>query len=167
MRRPLWPDSVTFLSTTAPGPLPVSSTARSHIPSQTFTHPRWRLSVTRSSARLRGVPVHKCAAAVSQAAGLAGLRWVSPWPERGQGPRWRQGGGRAVWSTHSLYTTLPGTHEKQSPGTCWPTHTGHFVMMWKQEKKKKKKKTDRKWAAPAIWKFMNVKSKSACFKKAI
>lgn len=36
------------------------------------------------SVRLRGVPVHECAAAVSRAAGLVGLQWVNPWPKGGR-----------------------------------------------------------------------------------
>lgn len=46
---PLLTFSAALLQAAAPGPHPVSSTAQSHIPNQTFTHPRWRLRVTRSS----------------------------------------------------------------------------------------------------------------------
>lgn len=46
---PLLTFSTALLQAAAPGPHPVSSTAQSHIPNQTFTHPRWRLRVTRSS----------------------------------------------------------------------------------------------------------------------
>lgn len=37
-----------------------------------------------------------------------------------------RGGKRTVWSLHGVLS-LHNTHERQSPGTCWPTRTGDAV----------------------------------------
>lgn len=104
--------SATFLDTAAPGPLPVSSTARSHIPNQTFTHPRWRLSVTRSSREAErsfcSQVCHSCLASWR----LVGFGWVNPWPQRGQGPRWQQGVVSGVRSMNALCEKLPSVRKK-------------------------------------------------------
>lgn len=100
----------TFLNTTVPSLL-------LHLPLLSLTY-QTRHSHTHGDgwpghpASLRGVPVRESPAAVSQTATLCsrleGLWWVNPRPKRGQGPRWRQGGERAAWSTHatlSLHNT--------------------------------------------------------------
>lgn len=110
--------SATFLNTTAPGPLPVSSTAQSHIPNQTFTHPRWRLSVTRSSREAErsfcSQVCHSCLASWR----LVGFGWVNLWPRRGQGRRWQQGVVSAVRSMNALCTKLPTARKKISVSQC-------------------------------------------------
>lgn len=71
-------------------------------------------------ARLRGVPVRKSPAAVSQAAALC---WVGgavgePGAKRGHGPRWQLGGGRAVWSIH-VALSLRKTHWYTREAKSW------------------------------------------------
>lgn len=93
--------SATFLNTAAPGPLPVSSVAGSHIPSQTFTHPRWRLSVTRSSCEAERSFCSQVCRSCIEVNGRrfrGGLETVAQ--KREQGRRWLNGWGwkRLVYS---------------------------------------------------------------------
>ena len=85
----------------------LSSTAQSHIPNQTFTHPRWRLSVTRSFCEAERSSCSQvsrsCLAGCRAAQAWRGLWWVNPGPKGGRDPRWRPTGEKAAWSV--LYTT--------------------------------------------------------------
>lgn len=101
---PLLTFSAALLQAAAPGPHPVSSTAQSHIPNQTFTHPRWRLRVTRSSC---GSERSFCSQALlsSQADGWWG------------GIRGQEGDSRVGLesSIQLLDVELPDLHEEKGP----------------------------------------------------
>lgn len=133
---------MTFLSTTMPDPLPVSSTARSHIANQTFTHPRWRLSVTRSHRQAeRSSCSRVCRSCLASCCAELGWRGCGGWTSGEKGAGSKVGrvcacvcvGGRAVWSIHVLYTRLPGRHGRQK---SWHVLTSPYRTHCDDDKKK-------------------------------
>lgn len=123
--------SETFLSAAKPGPLPVSSTALSHIPSQTFTHPRRGLSMTGSSCEPEEFLYVRLLLPSLRMLRCTGLEGVHVGPKGGRVQSDSIVEGKAAGALPAI--SLLGTHEKRSSGKCWLGHAEHTAIMLKQE----------------------------------
>lgn len=104
-----------------PGLLPMSSTAWSHIPNQTFAHPRWRPSVTGSSREAERSSCsrvsHICLPGCRADAELEGLRWVNLGLKVGVAQDYWRGLSRLFTHFHLCTTHMRG---KAPARAGWP-----------------------------------------------
>lgn len=110
---PLVTFGAALLHAAAPGPHPVSSTAQSHIPNQTFTHTRWRLRVTRSS----------CASERSFCSQACHGPQPDGWWRRNPQPRRRQQGGVGSVVPEQVPSLNDNSWTRSSFGRPWTERT--------------------------------------------